>query len=82
MVDQLIPDIVEGATQAMGAPDGWDEEKFGECDVLCVREQDGRFISKWQLSFKQRLKLLLGWSLYLQIVGSQPPVAITLQKIK
>ena len=81
MIDQLNYEDFPQANQYMGKPKDWDEEKHGMCEVLPVYvTPDGVSLSKWKFSFKQRIKILFGHRVYLQVVGRQPPVALTVQK--
>jgi hypothetical protein len=63
-------------THRMGAPANWDEEAYGNCDVLPVCYQDGVSYSYWRFGWKQRLAILFGYPLRLAVVGRQVPVAL------
>jgi hypothetical protein len=64
-------------THVLGAPEGWDKEKHGECAGLPVCVYEGVTYSYWKLSLWERLKLVFGHSLRLAVWGSgMPPVGL------
>jgi hypothetical protein len=61
----------------LGAPLGWEPSKDGPCVSLPVYRDGLLYFSWWQFSWRERLRVMLGFPLRLCVFGSgQPPVAI------
>ena len=57
------------------APLHWDSDRNGECSTLDVFQDDQQMISRWQLTWRDRLRILFGASVWLYIYGAaQHPV--------
>lgn len=64
-------------THTLGAPVGWDEQKYGPCAGLPVLHHEGVIYSFWRPSIRERIALLFGRSVQLGVVSNaQPPVSI------
>lgn len=65
-----------GTNAMYGAPSDWRADY--ECGMLHVMKRDGVCISKWVPTWKERLAILFGRSIYCHMVGERPqPVALT-----
>ena len=47
-------------TRVLGAPNGWDAEKHGPCNGLPVAVINNVCASCWELTWRERLKILFG----------------------
>ena len=63
------PVDIDGATNVLGPPTAWDEEKYGECTCLSVIMYGGRYISEWELPSGQRIRIHVE-------SNAHPPIAI------
>lgn len=73
----MKPHYFHGVDKVLGAPIGWDEATRGTCGGLPVACTDYGFYSCWKPSFVERLRVLLGWHVWLYVVGSgHPPVLL------
>lgn len=71
----MIPGIIDGFTNVLGAPLGWDSATDGECLPLHVRVTDqGDCQSAWRPTPDELAVLVAGGSVLLSVVGGQPPV--------
>lgn len=75
----MIPMRIERATHYMGAPEGWDPEKDGECGHLAVRQVGNVFWSLWEPTPGEIELIKQGGSVLLGIVGGQPPVMLAVE---
>jgi hypothetical protein len=70
----------ELTTITLGAPSNWNEETMGKCSGLPVCRQDEQgvpsYYSYWETTWRERLQILFGRPLRLNIVGHHPPVNI------
>jgi hypothetical protein len=63
-------------TRVLGAPKDWDEAK-GTCEGLPIIDAHSHMYSHWEMTFKERLKVLFGGKICLIVTGAgHPPVAI------
>lgn len=70
-------------TLSLGAPAGWDAEKYGPCETLHVARENGIFYSFWKPSFADKIRLIFGWSVQLSVVSDRhPPVCLILSPAK
>ena len=83
----MIPKRIDGATRYLGAPQGWEPEKDGECShlaILDLQSENGGapvMISAWEPTPAELEALQAGAPVYLQIVGTaHPPVNVWVQK--
>lgn len=74
----MKPVNTQYTTTILNAPDGWDTNRHGTCIGLPVLETEDPYLySWWELSFKERIKILFGWRVRLCVVGrTHPPVAL------
>lgn len=76
----MTPGRIDGATRALGAPDGWDESKDGPCDVLHVRDRGGVMESAWYPSEEEKAAIAAGRPVILTVWGSgHPPVSVNVE---
>jgi hypothetical protein len=64
----------------MGAPEGWDSEKYGACNPLPVVKDGSIHYSFWKPSWRDRFLILVGKPIQLAVMGSQPPVALEVHR--
>jgi len=78
----MKPVDFEGTDVMLIAPVNWDEEEHGRCKVLPVMRSDGMCISKWSMSWRERLDILFGKSIFVHVHGdtTQPPIALMVEK--
>lgn len=79
----MTPGKIEGATATLGAPDGWDAGKFGECEPLQVREAEcpetGSYgwQSAWYPNEEEKAAIAAGAPVVLTVWGKgHPPVGL------
>lgn len=63
----------------LGAPKNWNADRDGPCESLPVARTSGipGFQSLWQLTWRERFRLLFGGKVVLTVTGrSHPPVAL------
>lgn len=78
----IIARRIAGATHNLGAPQGWDADRDGDCGGLWVREHGdarsghGWVESAWELTPDDIERLKEGRSLIVRIYGWQPPIAL------
>lgn len=74
----MTPINTINTTKILGAPNEWDASKHGVCTGLPILEtEDPYMYSWWNLTFKERIKILFGKPVRLCVVGkSHPPVAL------
>lgn len=72
----------DGVNLVLGAPPGWDKEFYGPCDGLPVMRRDGICISRWTLTWRERLAILFGRAIFLHVASgaTQPPVMLTIDR--
>lgn len=74
----MNPIMINGATKIFQAPANWDAEKQGlDCDALAVRVSHGVHQSAWKPSEEELAVLKAGGHVVISIVGSQPPIALS-----
>lgn len=74
----LQPIYTEHTNMNLGAPRNWDG-KNGTCISLPVYHDDGAFHSWWKLTWRERLKIMLGSPVRLTVLGEvHPPVALNI----
>lgn len=78
----LKPQPFADQNVVLGAPEEWSDEVHGECEVLPIKRENGVCTSLWGLTFWQKIRLLLGWRLWLHVASgnTQPPVMLTISK--
>jgi hypothetical protein len=74
----MKPQNIESMTRNLGKPQNWDDSK-GVCESLPIRDtetlQGNVMVSKWKPTWRERLQLLFGTSIYLGVCGTtHPPV--------
>ncbi len=74
----MMPIHFDGAETLLNPPKGWDAAANGPCVVLPIRRADGACESRWRLSWRERLRVLLGRPVVLSVASgaTQPPVAL------
>lgn len=72
----MIPGRIENATIRLGAPKGWDEARDGICVGLDVLIRGDEFVSCWEPTPDELMRLASGAKIYLSVIGGQPPVAL------
>lgn len=79
----MIPKRIHGATRYLGAPEGWEPDKDGDCSHLAIldvpSDNDGSpvMISAWEPTPAELAAMQEGKPVYLQVVGTaHPPVNI------
>lgn len=77
----MKPQNFNQANQFLGAPENWDEEKFGKCEVLPVCYMNGRSVSMWKPTARELQILNEGGVVVLHVVGWQVPVWIDAQML-
>ena len=73
----MKPIKTDATTSTLGAPKGWNEERYGRCDSLPIAHGDGFCASYWRTTWKERLFVLLGRPIRLVVSvspGGHPPV--------
>lgn len=76
----MNPGEIRNATRLLGAPEGWDPSKQGECSALPIRDHDGTMQSAWYPSKEEIAALVLGAPVVLTVWGcSHPPVAVSVE---
>jgi len=76
----MKPGPIQFATRALGAPEGWDREKHGDCDVLEVRDRDGQMDSAWYPTDEEKAAIAAGRPVILTVWGSgHPPVSVNVE---
>jgi len=73
----MISKRIEGATNYLGAPPGWDPERDGHCSHLAIRREGNVCYSAWEPTPEELAKLNAGGSVILGVVGGQPPVSLS-----
>lgn len=69
---------LEDLTFPLGAPTNWDADKDGECKPLPVVRLQNGFVSQWRLTLLDRLRVLIGGAVYLEVLSaSHPPVCVS-----
>jgi hypothetical protein len=69
------------ADKILGAPVGWESDRFGECAGLPVRMAEHGFISYWKPSIRERLAILFGRPVRLSTFSfSHPAVALDTER--
>lgn len=69
-----------GTNLVLKAPPGWDEEQQGPCVDLHVFDDGECMTSKWRPTLWERVKLIFGQPVQLQILSrSHPPVMLTVE---
>lgn len=73
----MKPGPIQFATRALGAPEGWDRAKHGDCDVLEIRDRNGTMESAWFPTDEEKAAIAAGRPVILTVWGSaHPPVAV------
>lgn len=77
----MTPTKFDGMDGVLGAPDGWDGDMHGPCAGLPVMRRDGICISRWRLTWRERLGILFGRAVYCHVASgeTQPPVALNVE---
>jgi hypothetical protein len=70
---------IAGATHYLGAPEGWQPDRDGECAHLAVRVAGNVWESAWEPTPDELAMLNAGGSVLLSVVGGQPPVMLGVQ---
>lgn len=74
----MKPETFKGYTAVLGAPPRWEKEKYGPCLGLPVRQRDLIVTSCWRPSWWERIALLFGARVFLNVASgiTQPPVSL------
>lgn len=77
----MNPAQIPNATRVLGAPEGWDPKRDGECGALHVKDNrvnDVRFMqSEWEPTPEERAAIAAGANVRLTVWGiTHPPVAL------
>lgn len=76
----MTPGNIKNATRALGAPEKWDVERDGECNVLYVREVMGgppMMQSAWYPTPEELERIARGEPIILTVWGrGHPPVSV------
>ncbi|QEX18536.1 hypothetical protein FRZ44_38430 [Hypericibacter terrae] len=75
----MIPRIIRGADLKFTRPAGWDEAKHGPCGDLHARVTGDLIETAWSPTAEELALLNRGGVVILGIVGSQPPVSLTVE---
>jgi hypothetical protein len=85
----MKPTEIEGWNRALGAPEGWDEERDGKCNTLYVRGTEHRegsyrlvstMTSAWVPTSEELAALNAGKPVLLTVYGSShPPVMLRVE---
>jgi hypothetical protein len=77
----MTPGKIDGArVTVLRAPDGWDQEQFGECVDLQVRLGNGTIESAWYPSDEEKAAIAAGRPVILTIWGgAHPPVSVNVE---
>jgi hypothetical protein len=82
----MQPGKIAGWTNAMGAPEGWDEQTSEPCNVLHVRvtQRDGyaSFESAWFPTPDQIERMIAGAPVIASIAGGQPPMHLYVPHVR
>lgn len=78
----MIIGRIEGATREFGKPTNWDDERYGVCNTLAIRDTPvpggNAMVSAWFPTPEELALLQAGQPIYLWIYGaSHPVVALT-----
>ncbi len=75
----MIPIKFKEATKELQKPKGWTDE---ECGSLWVFSNGTECISRWKISFKELLKIILFRKIWLSVYSgyTQPPVYLSCEK--
>lgn len=74
----MKPALFEGHDIVLGAPQGWDATKDGECQGLPVMRYKGACVSLWSASHEERAAIASGANIWLHVFSgrTQPPVRL------
>lgn len=76
----MIPRRIKDATNRLGPPKGWDQERDGKCVDLWIRvTEHGDCQSAWGPTPEELAILSAGGSVVLSVVGGQPPVNLSVE---
>lgn len=77
----MQPGEIRFATRTLGAPEGWDAEKNGECATLPIRDRNGTMQSAWYPSIEEIAMMIAGRPVILTVWGSaHPPVSLHVEE--
>ena len=64
-------------------PTDWNDDVYGNCQMLPVSVNEGMISSFWKINWKDRFKLLFGYPIKLTIVSkTHPPVCLEISPDK
>ncbi len=69
----MKPTLIDGAAVSMTPPDGWNEERHGECGVIQARVVNGNYSMGWRPSPEELAKLAAGACVVVSMVGGVAP---------
>lgn len=73
----MIPLRIKGATNWLGAPEGWEPDKNGPCVHLAVKHECcgnvDTLTSAWEPTPEDIQKIMAGAPIYLRVVGITHP---------
>lgn len=75
----MKPVLFPGHDVVLGAPQGWDAARDGECVGLPIMRENGACISCWELTDEERAAIVGGAHVYLTVLSgnTQPPVILS-----
>ena len=75
----MKPTAFEGHDVVLGAPEGWDAAKNGECAGLPIMRDRGVCTSLWEASHDERAAIASGANIWLHVHSgeTQPPVSLS-----
>ena len=79
----MTPTKFKEQTSVLGAPKNWNENERGPCLGLPVAQYAGQTLSRWKMSFKERVLAFLGFPVWLCVstgTDTQPPVWLQVAK--
>lgn len=74
----MKPLLFEGHDIVLGAPDGWDASKHGECSGLPIMRDQGACISMWELTVEERAAIAAGANVILSVYSGNTQPAVWL----
>lgn len=77
----MYPIPFDGVTKILSPPSRWDKNKYGKCDVLPIRFENGLCKSCWKFSWKEFFRFLFKRRIYLYVSsnGTQPSVKLVVE---
>lgn len=78
----MEPTKINGSTRSLSAPEGWNDEQHGECQVLPIRDAKSNGLhvlqSAWQPSTEEIALICAGRPVILSVWSvNHPPVSLS-----